>query len=259
MRSQLTTVLFFYLLISFLAVDAVADECSFGRRSGFAMELSAAVDATDAHLLEVVAGEGRLEVEGKPGLTEVRVTALACATDEETLEQTQLVAERRGDAVHVEAVLPGWLQRVFNRDEYSRLDLTIEAPADIASDIVDTSGPIDLQRLGSLTLRDGTGPIRAEGLYGPVRINDDSGEMRISDVTGPVTIDDTSGLISLTDVQGDVVITDTSGQIDVRRIGGSVDVSDGSGNIDIANTTGKVTIHRDSTGSVRLRDIESSL
>src|SRR5215208_51075 len=74
---------------------------------------NATVDARGATVVRIEAAAGILRVEGKRGLGEVRVRATARASRERDLDEIQLVAERRGDAVEIRAVIPEREHRGF--------------------------------------------------------------------------------------------------------------------------------------------------
>lgn len=220
------------VVMSLVAAPAVllADECR------YEAERSTVVDAADAASIVIVARAGSLTVRGKDGLSEVRVNARACASDEDMLDDLRLAAERRGDNVRVEALVPerGWFDW---GDGYARLDMVLDVPARIAADIDDSSGGIEIRGLG------------------PVTLHDSSGSIVVEDTLGPLAIDDSSGSITVENVSGRVDINDSSGSIEVRDVEGSVELSDSSGPILVTRASGNVTVHRDSSGSISVRDI----
>jgi hypothetical protein len=214
---------------------------------------TAVVNASGARRLEIIARAGRLSVEGREGLSEVRITGRACASTEELLADIQLSADRRADDVRIEALMPdtgGW------GNQYALLHLTVEAPAGIAAEIEDTSGAMELRGLGALTVDDGSGEITAQDITGMVRIRDGSGSIDLTRVTGDVDIDDGSGSVHVAGVTGDVEIHDGSGELQLRDVDGSVELTDGSGSIVIREVTGNVTVRADGSGSIRVADVE---
>src|SRR5690606_34825634 len=221
---------------------AQQDECR------FEAERTASVDAAGAELLEVIARAGGLIVTGEQGGSEVRARGRACASSEELLAEIGLSAERRDTTVRVEALMPDQTG-IFNA--YARLDLVIEAPAGIAADIDDSSGPMELARLGPSTVDDSSGSIRIEDISGALRIDDSSGEIDVARVRGDVEIDDSSGRIALRDIEGSVAINDSSGEIDARGISGSAGVHrDSAGATRAADVGGAVVAERRSSGGV---------
>ena len=92
------------------------------------------------------------------------------------LEEVQLTASRSGNAVHVKSMDDDL--RLRNR-EYARLNVVIEVPENMAADINDGSGDIELTGIGEVVLDDGSGQIEARNLSGNVQIRDGSGEIRL--------------------------------------------------------------------------------
>ncbi|HEX6201498.1 MAG TPA: hypothetical protein VF100_00765 [Thermoanaerobaculia bacterium] len=211
---------------------------------------NATLDAAGATRLEIDAGAGSLAVSSAPGAGAVTVRGTACAPDAERLAGVELVTERRGDTLFVEAV--------FAEDVRGqrRLDLVIEVPASLAVAIDDGSGPIDVRGVASLSIDDGSGEIEVRGVAGDVDIEDGSGAITVGDVGGSLRLDDGSGGIDVADVQGDVRIDDDgSGGIEIRGVGGSVEIGeDGSGGIVARGVGGDFTLHRDGSGTV---DVEA--
>ena len=212
---------------------------------------SATADARNARRLLVGAGAGSLKIEGKPGLTSVRITGRACASSAGLLNEINLTARRSGDDVVVEANdrdgQGGWN---FRGNEYARLDVVMEVPAEIAVEIDDGSGSIDLSNLGAVVIEDGSGDIVADNLRGDVEIDDGSGSIRLIDVAGRVRIEDGSGGISLRNIGGAIDIDDGSGEIDVRGTRSNVRISDASGGIDVVDVEGDFIVTNDGSGGI---------
>jgi DUF4097 and DUF4098 domain-containing protein YvlB len=212
---------------------------------------SATVDANGARRLVISAGSGSLRIEGKPGITTVRITGRACASSADLLDDIRLNARRSDADVIVEANdrqnEGGWN---FRGNEYARLDLVMEVPARIAAEIDDGSGSIDLSNLGALLIEDGSGEITGDNLNGDVEIDDGSGTIRLVDVTGSVRIEDGSGEISLRNIGGRIDIDDGSGEIDVRGARNTVRINDSSGGIDVADVDGDFIVVSDSSGGI---------
>lgn len=208
-----------------------ADPCTHSSRQ----ELVIPVEA--AGRLEVRAGSGALDVEGREGLQEVVVVGLLCASDAELLEGLDVRALRRGaDDVLVETTYPRRRGDQAGR-RVARIDLTILVPGGLAVDIDDSSGHIVVEGTGALS------------------IDDSSGDIRVRQVWGDVRIDDSSGSLDVEAVSGTLAIEDGSGGIDVRRVGGSLYLRDGSGGIEAASIEGDVVIERDGSGGIDVRDV----
>lgn len=200
----------------------------------FREDRSATVPVDGARDLTVLARAGSLRIEGRPGLTEVRVTGTACATSESLVRDVQLRAEKTGSTVRVEAILP-----TVTVGNSPVLDLTLEVPDSMLARVDDSSGDIEIR-----------------GIAG-ADVTDQSGEIELIDVTGPVRLDDQSGDILVRNAGSDVVVfRDQSGNIRIDGVKGTVTVNrDESGEIEIMNVTGNVTIDEDESGSIEVRDV----
>ena len=92
-NSVALAVLFFVVTsLSFQPVSAQrgGDQCE------FSADITAELAATSEELIRIEAGSGSLTVEGQAGLSAVRVTGIACASDEWMLEELRVSLERRG-------------------------------------------------------------------------------------------------------------------------------------------------------------------
>jgi hypothetical protein len=217
----------------------------------------ARVQASASERLVLLARAGSLRVEGRSGITEVRVSGRACASSPELLERLRIEASRNGSTVRVE--VPeidhdgDWN---WGRNEYARLDLVLEVPAGMAADIEDGSGDIDIAGIGNVTLEDGSGGVDVRDITGDVDVNDGSGEVVISRVKGDVTIDDGSGEIEVREVTGSVTIDDGSGEIDITAVGGTVRIpDDGTGGIQVSDVEGDLIVRDKGNGDVRYSDV----
>lgn len=226
---------------------SIADNCKFQQAR------SATIAVDDAKTLSVIARAGSLRVEGRPGLNEVRVQGTACATSENLVNRVDLRAEKVGDVVRVEAILPS-----VSFGNSPMLDLIIEVPETMAARIDDTSGEIEVRRIAGVEVEDDSGSMDLTEIAGPVRISDDSGDIDVRDVTGNVVVkDDGSGGMRIDGVKGDVQIDqDGSGDIDITDVTGSVTIDeDGSGSIDVDEIQGDFTVRRDGSGDIHYRNV----
>src|SRR6185503_4775091 len=136
----------------------------------------ATVDVRGARTIRVLAGAGGLRIEGRASASAVSIQGTACAADAETLGLIRLVAERRGDTVHVEAVLP---EGGHWRGESPRLDLVLEVPDSLPLDVADGSGDASIRGVAALVVDDGSGELEIEDVRGEVVVTDGSGEVSI--------------------------------------------------------------------------------
>lgn len=218
---------------------------------------NATVNAAGARRIDVEAQAGSLRIEGRSGITEVRVRGVARASDAGDLDDIKLIADRNGDVVRIRADIPdnSWGNR------YRALDLVIEVPDNIPLDVEDGSGDAEFVAVGALDLNDGSGEITIRDAKGMVRVEDGSGGVEIEKVTGDVEIDDGSGEIRIRDVQGSVLIDeDGSGSIDARGVTGAFRVrDDGSGSINAEDVGGDLVVESDGSGGVRYRNVKGSI
>lgn len=189
--------------------------------------------------LNVDAAQGSLVVRGVQGLREARITGRACASTAALLEEVSVAVRRDGNGVTIETQFPdrNW------RNEFAKIDLVLEVPADVPVHVEDGSGEAEISGVAELSIDDGSGDLRISDVRGDVFIDDGSGGIDVRGVGGDVRVDDGSGGIDIADVRGSVRIDDGSGSIDVRDVRGDFTVvNDGSGGIDWANVHGRVSV-----------------
>ncbi|MEO8192787.1 MAG: DUF4097 family beta strand repeat-containing protein [Gemmatimonadales bacterium] len=227
---------------------------------------NADVDARGARSVRIEASAGGLRVEGRSGISQVRVRGTARASRRNVLEEIKLIAERRGDVVFIKAVMPDHnnvgLRELF-RGDYGQqeLELIIEVPNSLPLDVADGSGEAEFNNTGALSFDDGSGNIFVRGGRGNVRITDGSGNITIEGVEGSVKVDDGSGNISARNVTGDFTVgEDGSGDIDVSSVGGTMRVeNDGSGNIDVDRVAGDFVVDNDGSGTIRYATVKGRI
>ncbi len=181
--------------------------------------------------LAIVASAGELEVVGDESADVVSVSARVCASRESWAEEAGIAMSSDGDA-RVEVLMPdtsgsGW------GNNYVTVDLVVRVPADLALDVKDSSGDVEMRGVGAVTIKDSSGDIEIS--------NADS-----------VVVQDSSGDIELEEIAGDVTVAqDSSGDIRGRTVGGSVLVArDSSGDIRFRDVTNDFLVERDSSGDV---------
>jgi hypothetical protein len=221
---------------------------------------SATVDASDARSIFVEARAGLLRIQGRSGISSVRVTGTAYASRREWLDDIQLVARREGDEVRIvadvpEARAPSW------GDNSRGLDLIIEVPNTIRVEVEDGSGEAEVRGVAELDMTDGSGELEIADIGGPVHVTDGSGELQIRNVHGDVRIRDGSGEIRVRDVTGSLVVDDDgSGEINADGIRGSVRVvDDGSGSIHVGDVGGDFIVEHDGSGSISFDNVKGSV
>lgn len=223
--------------VSAVAPLAAQANCEYSR------ELSAALPIQPGEGIEVVARAGSLRITGRPDLTEVLVSGLACTSSEWFLNEMRVEAESRSGEVFVETHLPS-SRESLGETGYARMDLVMEVPA-----------------IATLRVRDGSGSMEISGILGGMSIEDGSGPIAVSGTGGDVHISDGSGSIEVDNVRGSVIVEeDGSGSIEIRNVTGNVLVRrDGSGGIDVHQVSGDFTVERDGTGSINYGGIRGSV
>jgi len=215
----------------------------------FEVERRVTLDASATEWLRLEAGAGSLAVEGQAGLGQVQAVGRACASDASYLDDLRLTLERVNDEIVLSAHYP---DRSGRGNSYARIDLAVEIPLNMAVDLDDSSGSMEVAGTGELRIDDSSGSILVHGVNGPVFIDDSSGEIELSDVAGDVQIEDGSGEIDVRDVQGSVHVRDGSGSIDIVEVEQSVIVEgDGSGSIEVRDVGGDFSVLSDGSGSIR--------
>lgn len=209
------------------------DDCA------FTVERELTIPAAGLSAVDIDAGSGELQVEGRDDFDEIVVVGHVCASEEAFIDQLTVRADASGSAARIETRYPDVRGGVGSRT--ARIDLEVLVPRGLDVEIDDSSGGIDVRGAGA------------------VRIDDSSGSIDVSDVDGPVEIDDSSGGIELMDVRGDVRIEDGSGGIELRSVTGGVTVRDGSGGIDIEGVGSDVVVDRDGSGSIEVRGVGGDL
>ena len=221
---------------------------------------SATVDAEGARSIFVEARAGLLRIQGRSGISSVRVTATAFASRREWLDDIRLVARREGDEVRIVADVPEVHGPSFG-DNARGLDLIIEVPNTIPLEVEDGSGEAEVRGVAELEMTDGSGELTIDDIGGPVRVIDGSGELEIRNVRGDVWVRDGSGEIRIRDVTGSLVVDDDgSGEINADGIRGSVRVvEDGSGSIHVGDVGGDFIVEHDGSGSISFDNVKGSV
>lgn len=253
-------VLLVCLLLYQLSSDVNADWCNYEKN------IDVTLDLADSELLAITAAAGDLEVRGVAGSDEARIHGKVCVSKEAWLDEAR-VHTSTGKRAKITADLPsnGGSWSLFG-NSYASMDLVIEVPRDLALEIKDSSGDIEISHVAALRLHDSSGDIEVENTNGPISIKDSSGDIDVDHVTGNFTIEsdssgdiyasnidgialvkkDSSGDIRLTQVSSDAIVeVDSSGEIVVKEIGGDFRVlKDGSGGIRSNNVNGEIQVPR---------------
>ena len=214
-----------------------------------------AIAAGRASTVRIIAETGDLRVEGRPGLTEIRVSGRACAEDRRDLNEIDLVVQRAGASIRVLGLVPS------GAGINARLDLVVEVPEYMFAEIDHDAGDIDVTNVSGISIYDGSGDVLLDYIYGDVDISDESGFLRMRDVAGDVYLADESGEIDIDRVDGGVYIDeDGSGNIVLTGIGTDVYiVEDGTGDITVDDVLGDLTVEYDSSGRITYRNVRGRI
>lgn len=249
------------------AVDVDVDfdmdfDGEFGQsRCAYGAERRVSVGASAAQLLRLDAGSGSLSVEGRSGLSQVQAVGTACASDEGYLQDLQLTLERAGNDIVLTAHYPDRSdRRRWGGNDYARIDLVVEIPMDMAVNVDDSSGEMEISGTGALDIRDSSGGIVVDQASGPVTIDDSSGGITVRAVRGDVDVEDSSGDVDLSDVTGSVRLRDGSGSVQVEQVTRDVIVDrDGSGSITVRDVGGDFAVRADGSGGIRYSGVQGNV
>ena len=221
--------------------------------------------------LEVHAGAGELAIEGRSGISEIRVTAVLCASSQERLDELSVALVslteddtergRRTTAVVLDGDrlttdYPSANGRWGARN-YATINLEVEVPLGTDVDVEDQSGSTSVSGVGRLRIEDGSGSTTVRDA-GAVMVKDGSGSLRIEDVDGDVHVEDGSGSLEIQRVGGAVEVSDGAGSLRIREVANDVEVSDGSGSIEIEAVGGSVRVE-EMSGGLSVRDVAGDL
>ncbi len=231
---------------------------------GYTSPRNAVVNAAGARVIKVEAGAGFLHINGRTGISDVRVNGVASASSRRLLDEIRLVAERRGDMVFIKMEVPDQNRSFWDfihGDYRQSLDLTIDVPITIPLDVADGSGEVKIKGTGAVTLTDGSGDLELVGITGKVRITDGSGNVVVSGVDGDVYIDDGSGNIDANNVTGNFTVgSDGSGNIDVSGVSGTMRVEDdGSGTIHVNRVGGDFIVNEKGSGTIDYETVKGAV
>jgi DUF4097 and DUF4098 domain-containing protein YvlB len=225
-----------------------ADDCRYSKDYDFS------ADAASLESLRLDVGAGKLIVTGNSARNEVSVVATACANTSERLEELDLNHRARDSELlvrterHRSRSFLSWLSFGNN---YSHINVEVTMPSDLALDVDDGSGSVEISNVSSLSLKDGSGSILIDNISGDVDVDDGSGSIYIFGVSGIVSIEDGSGPIRIRDSNEVAIIDDGSGDISIENIHSNVNIRhDGSGGIRIRDVAGDVEIGDAGSGSV---------
>jgi len=244
------------LLSTLTCAVCAAEPCAYNA------ERNAELEMAGISRIVIDAGAGLLQVTGERARPMLTVKGNACAAQKAALDEIELRTRREGETAYVTAVLPDHLWNAFDwiAGELA-LDLVIAVPDNVALEIDDSSGSVELRNVGPTKVDDSSGSLQVSGVNGDLSVDDGSGTVTLREIRGNLTLADGSGSVSVASVTGNVRVRDDgSGSMTLRDVTGDVViVRDGSGNIEIAHVGGGVTIGDDGSGSIDIRDVKQDV
>ena len=219
------------------------------------------LDVTGSEMIDIAAVAGELNIVGESGRTDITIRGKVCVSDEDWLDEVS-INTTAGKTPRIAVKVPeagGWS---FSGNQYASVDLELVVPADIALNVQDSSGDLEIENVASVTLKDSSGDIEIQDVNGSVEIKDSSGSIQVRDIAGDLVIpSDSSGSIRGSDIKGSVLVeNDSSGDMRFSHIGQNVTVeNDSSGDIEVNAVAGDFTVMRDGSGSIESSDVEGEV
>ena len=244
------------VLTVLICAEAQAWQCKFENK----LDETLSVSGSDS--LFIAAGAGDLEITGVSGSEEVAIRGTACASKEEWLDEVR-IETKSGERAEITVDIPetdnGWS---LWGNRYVYVDLVLEVPDNLALEVRDSSGDIEIENVAALKLTDSSGDIHISRVSGQVELQDSSGDIRVDDLESDLTIvSDSSGDIHGTEIGGTVlVVSDSSGDIRFSGVGRDVIVErDSSGDIKVVKVGGDFKVLRDGSGDIGAEDVEGEV
>lgn len=239
-------------LAGLMSTSAFAWECDNERR------IERSLDLSGADTLDIIAAAGDLVIRGESGTREATVVGRVCASKEEWADEADVIAES-GDPARIAVVLPDVNWNVsWNGSRYVYIDLEITVPDDVAIELKDSSGDIEISGTAGLSIRDSSGDIEIEDVHGLVTLEDSSGDVEVERLDGDLVVEhDSSGDLRGRDITGSVLVKkDSSGDIRFRDVQSDMVVErDSSGDIVADTVGGDFRVLKDGSGDIRHSDV----
>jgi DUF4097 and DUF4098 domain-containing protein YvlB len=222
-------------------------------RADFHTQQTLSLDASQVARLVVEAGAGELIIQGKEGLTEIKVTA-DIYTDVNNKDNFEL-SLTTSSSTKANLIAKTNSSSGFWVGDSPHINITVYVPAKMMLSIEDGSGEMKVNNINAaVDIQDGSGDIIVANINGNLNVIDGSGELSIESIIGNVNIEDGSGEMSIISIEGNVAIEDGSGEIYAEQISGNANIEDGSGDLTLRNVTGTVVIH-DGSGNIDVKSV----
>ncbi|MGB0134581.1 DUF4097 family beta strand repeat-containing protein [Dokdonella sp.] len=228
-----------------------------------AHEADRSFDVDRAGLMALVAknGSSDVRIRGIADIGRIEVRGRACASDPADLDRLTVEQRRDGDRLVLEVGRDTGMSFSLFGSHYAYLDLEIRVPLDLAVEVDNGSGDIDVRDVARLRYDGGSGDLEVENVAGELDIEVGSGDIEGSNV-GPVRLRSiSSGDVNLRKIGGDVTVGRVgSGDLDLRAISGGVEVDRiGSGDVTVDDVQGSVTVGRIGSGDLRATGVRGDL
>jgi hypothetical protein len=244
------------LLAALAAGSAQAWDCAYEKN------VDVTLDLAGSEQLSIAAAAGDLKITGHPGTAEARARGKVCASKEEWLEQSEIVIEGGRNASIAVSLPSADTHWSLLGNSYVYMDLEVDVPADMALDVRDSSGDMDIEGTGAVSIKDSSGDINVKDVHGDVALEDSSGDIDLVAVTGNVIVrQDSSGDIDGRKIEGSVrVEKDSSGDIRFEQVRDDFVVErDSSGDIVADTIGGDFRVLKDGSGAIRSRDVSGAV
>ena len=207
-------------------------------------------DAAGVEKIVIRAGDGNLQVKGRPGGMRVEARGIACARRQGLLAAASLAVHREGPVVYVETRLPNdSMDPSQNPGDMAYIELEVSVPAGIAVEASHGGASVTFEDLQSLTLEDGPGKVVLRRISGVADVTDGKGDLVIEHA-GSVHVHDSSGDVEIRDVGGSVTIEKSNaGKVHVTGVDGDLTaLGAGAGGLTFESIRGKVSLPERSGG-----------
>jgi DUF4097 and DUF4098 domain-containing protein YvlB len=242
----------FAILAAFSSASVMAGRCSATKT------IEEELSMQGVSLLKVNVLAGYLEITPSTDQA-IHFSGRTCSDEEEWLQRMILDVERNDQILELTVIIP-YDDSDFDAS-YAYMDIDLKIPENLPTEIRDSSGDINTEKVSITSIDDSSGNIRVRDNNTSLIIRDSSGSIEVRELRGDLEITDSSGDIDIFDIKGKVTIPrDSSGDIDIETVTGTVVVGrDGSGDIDIQDVKSDVDIGSDGSGSIKIREVEGTV
>lgn len=217
------------------------------------------VDAVGVRSLEVRIPAGDVRVNGRQG-SEVRIVSRRCASRTELFDALRLDVLRSGEGLDVGFELPSHL---FSRTRGStaRIDVTIEAPPELAVRVENAIGSVEVSRVATVHLDDALGDVRITEIAGDLEVRAGPGDVVVADVGGAAFFRVSVGRIAVERVGGNVTIDrDHTGLLEARAVRADLTIGHGqAGDVYIDGLAGDLFVGRIDEGRLHAENVSGRI